>query len=102
MQAPTPFAEKNFSIDINNNKTEIKLSSSENIISLSTELNNKKYRLTISSEELQKSQNFFKQFSSFEEILKAISKIITTSKNIIFKDNIIEIKFKIFLMKIIQ
>ena len=52
MQAPTPFAEKNFSIDININKTEIKLSSSENIISLSTELNNKKYRLTISSEEL--------------------------------------------------
>ena len=41
MKAPTPFAEKNFSIDINNNKTEIKLSSSENIISLSTELNNK-------------------------------------------------------------
>ena len=41
MQAPTPFAEKNFSIDININKTEIKLSSSENIVSLSTELNNK-------------------------------------------------------------
>ena len=96
MEAPTPIAEKNFSIEINNNKTELKLSSSENILSLSTELNNKKYRLTISSEELQQSQKFFKQFSSFDEILKALSKIITTSKNIIFKDNMIEIKYKNF------
>jgi hypothetical protein len=96
MEAPTPIAEKNFSIEINNNKTELKLSSSENILSLSTELNNKKYRLTISSEELQQSQRFFKQFSSFDEILKALSKILTTSKNIIFKDNSIEIKYKNF------
>lgn len=96
MEAPTPIAEKNFSIEINNNKTELKLSSSENILSLSTELNNKKYRLTISSEELQQSQRFFKQFSSFDEILKALSKILTTSKNIIFKDNLIEIKYKNF------
>jgi len=96
MEAPTPFEEKSFSIEINNNKTELKLSSSENVLSLSTELNNKKYRLTISSEELKESQNFFKQFTSFNEILKALSKIITTSKNIILKDNIIEIKFKNF------
>ena len=96
MEPPTPFEEKTFSIEINNSKIELILSSSENILSLSTELNNKKYRLTISSEELQESFNFFKQFSSFKEILKAISKIITTSKNIIFKDNIIEIKFKNF------
>ena len=95
MEAPTPIAEKNFSIEINNNKTELKLSSSENILSLSTELNNKKYRLTISIEELQQSQKFFKQFSSFGEILKALSKIITTS-NIISKDNMIEIKYKNF------
>ncbi len=95
MEAPTPFEEKHFSIEINNNKTELKLSSSENILSLSTELNNKKYRLTISIEELQQSQKFFKQFSSFGEILKALSKIITTS-NIISKDNMIEIKYKNF------
>ena len=96
MEPPTPFEEKTFSIEINNSKIELILSSSENILSLSTELNNKKYRLTISSEELQESFNFFKQFSSFKEILKAISKIISSSKNIIFKDNVIEIKFKNF------
>ena len=95
-EAPTPFTEKNFSTEIDNNKTEFKLSSSENILSISTELNNKKYRLTISSEELKESNNFFKQFSTFDDLLKAVQKIITTSKNIIIKDNFIEIKFKNF------
>ena len=95
-EAPTPFTEKNFSTEIDNNKTEFKLSSSENILSISTELNNKKYRLTISTEELKESNNFFKQFSTFDDLLKAVQKIITTSKNIIIKDNFIEIKFKNF------
>ena len=95
-EAPTPFTEKNFSTEIDNNKTEFKLSSSENILSISTELNNKKFRLTISTEELKESNNFFKQFSTFDDLLKAVQKIITTSKNIIIKDNFIEIKFKNF------
>ena len=95
-EAPTPFTEKNFSTEIDNNKTEFKLSSSENILSISTELNNKKYRLTISTEELKESNNFFKQFSTFDDLLKAVQKIITTTKNIIIKDNFIEIKFKNF------
>lgn len=62
MEPPTPYSEKTFSIDVNNNKIEVKLSSSENIFSISTELNSKKYRLTTSIEELHKSQTFFKQF----------------------------------------
>ncbi len=45
MEPPTPFAMKSFSKNINNQKIDLKLSSSENILSLSTELNNKKYRL---------------------------------------------------------
>ena len=94
MATPIPFEEKTFPIDINNNKIGLKLSSYENMLSLSTELNNKKYRLTISNEELKESHNFFKQFSSFEEILRAISKVITSSKDITIKDNAIEIKYK--------
>ena len=64
---------------------------------MSTELNNKKYRLTISSEELGESHSFFKQFPSFEKTLNAISKIITSTNDISVKDNKIEIKFKNFL-----
>ena len=58
MEPPTPFAMKSFSKEINNKKLDIKLSSSENILSLSTQLNNKKFRLTISTEELVFSNNF--------------------------------------------
>ena len=97
MEPPTPFAMKSFSKNINNQKIDLKLSSSENILSLSTELNNKKYRLTISSEELGESHSFFKQFPSFEKTLNAISKIITSTNDISVKDNKIEIKFKNFL-----
>ena len=97
MEPPTPFAMKSFSKEINNKKLDIKLSSSENILSLSTELNNKKFRLTISAEELQESQSFFKQFSSFEQTKNAISKIITSTNDFLVKDNEVQIKFKNFL-----
>lgn len=97
MEPPTPFSLKSFSKEINNKKIDLKLSSSENILSLSTELDNKNYRLIMSLEELQESHSFFKQFSSFEETIKAISKIITSTNDILVKDNEIEIKFKNFL-----
>ena len=42
MATPIPFEEKTFPIDINNNKIGLKLSSYENMLSLSTELNNEK------------------------------------------------------------
>ena len=97
MEPPTPFSIKTLSKEINNKKIDLKLFSSENVLSLSTELDNKKYRLTSSLEELQKNHSFFKQFSTFEQILNAISKIITSTNNITVKDNEIEIKFKNFL-----
>ena len=97
MEPPTPFSIKTLSKEINNKKIDLKLSSSENVLSLSTELDNKKYRLTLSLEELQENHSFFKQFSTFEQILNAISKIITSTNNITVKDNEIEIKFKNFL-----
>ena len=93
----SPFTSKSFSKDINNKKIEIKLSSFENIISLSLQLNSKKYRLVISIEELQNSQIFFKQFSSFQQIISALSKIINSTNNIIIKENDVKIIFKNFL-----
>ena len=93
----TPFTTKSFSKDIDNKKIEIKLSSFENIISLSLQLNNKKYRLVISLEELQNSQIFFKQFSSFPQTISALTKIITTTNNIFIKENVVKIIFNNFL-----
>ena len=97
MEPPTPFSTKTFSKEIKTNKININLSSSEDILSLSTEINNKKYRLTVSINELKNSQIFFKQFSSPEQIITALSKIITSSNNIEIKENEIIIKFKNFL-----
>ena len=95
MEPPTPFSIKTLSKEINNKKIDLKLFSSENVLSLSTELDNKKYRLTSSLEELQKNHSFFKQFSSFEQILNAISKIITSTNNIKSKQkNIFELIYK--------
>ena len=97
MEPPTHFSTKTFSKEIKTNKININLSSSEDILSLSTEINNKKYRLTISINELKNSQIFFNQFSSHEQIIIALSKIITSSNNIEIKENEIIIKFKNFL-----
>ena len=97
MEPPTPFSTKTFPKEIKANKININLSSSEDILSLSTEINNKKYRLTVSINELKNSQIFFKQFSSPEQIITALSKIITSSNNIEIKENEIIIKFKNFL-----
>ena len=97
MEPPIPFSTKTFPKEIKDNKININLSSSEDILSLSTEINNKKYRLTISINELKNSQIFFKQFSSPEQIITALSKIITSSNNIEIKENEIIIKFKNFL-----
>ena len=97
MEPPTPFSTKSFSKEIKGNKININLSSSEDILSLSTEINNKKYRLTVSINELKNSQIFFKQFSSPEQIITALSKIITSSNNIEIKDKEIIIKFNNFL-----
>ena len=97
MEPPTPFSTKSFSKEIKTNKININLSSSEDILSLSTEINNKKYRLTVSINELKNSQIFFKQFSSPEQIITALSKIITSSNNIEIKDKEIIIKFNNFL-----
>ena len=97
MEPPTPFSTKSFSKEIKGNKININLSSSKDILSLSTEINNKKYRLTLSIIELKNSQIFFNQFSSHEQIIIALSKIITSSNNIEIKENEIIIKFKNFL-----
>ena len=97
MEPPTPFSTKSFSKEIKTNKININLSSSEDILSLSTEINNKKYRLTVSINELKNSQIFFNQFSSPEQIITALSKIITSSNNIEIKDKEIIIKFNNFL-----
>ena len=97
MEPPTSFSTKSFSKEIKTNKININLSSSEDILSLSTEINNKKYRLTVSINELKNSQIFFKQFSSPEQIMTALSKIITSSNNIEIKDKEIIIKFNNFL-----
>ena len=66
---------------------------------MSTEIINKKYRLLTSFEELQNSNIFFKQFSSFNETVTAISKIISASNDILVKDKELIIKFKNFLDK---
>ena len=96
MEPPTPISTESFKTEIIKNKIEFKISSSENILSLSTETNNKKYRLVVSINELQNSQIFFKQFSSLNQIVAAMKKIITSSNNIEIKNNEIEIKFKNF------
>ena len=97
MEPPTPFSTESIIKEVNNNKIEIKLCSSGNILSLSTEANNKKYRQVLSINELQKSQIFFKQFSSLNQIITAIKKIIASSNKIEIKNDSIEIKFKNFL-----
>ena len=100
MEPPTPSLKGFSSTIISNNynsNLKIKLSSSEKILSLSTEINIKKYRLVISQEELQNSQIFFKQFSTFEKILSALTKIISSYNNIVNDDKEINIKFKNFL-----
>lgn len=100
MEPPTPSLKGFTSTIINNNNNsnlKIKLSSSEKILSLSTELNGKKYRLVISQKELQNSHNFFKQFCTFEQIISAFIKIISSSNNIVIDDKEINIKFNNFL-----
>ena len=88
------FEVKSFVKKILNDKIEIKLSSSENILSISTEIKNKKYRLTLTKEELENSYIYFKQFSTFKQILKSFSKIIEINNDILIKEKEIEIKFK--------
>ena len=99
METKTPIETKTFLKDINNSKYELKLSSSEDILSLSTEINNKKYRLLTSFEELQNNKSFFKQFSTFNETVSALSKIISLSNDIMIKGKELIIKFKNFLDK---
>ena len=99
---PSPCNTDSYSKTINNNsnnKLEIKLKSYQNILSLVTDLKEKKYRLVISQEELQNCICFFKQFSTLEQILSAIEKIISLSNNVIINEKEIIIKFKDFLDK---
>ena len=94
MESTNSFEVLTFKKKVLNEKIVIKLSSSGNALSLSTELRNKKYRQTLSKEELESFYIFFKQFSTFEQMLKAMTKILETTNDIEINDNGINIKFK--------
>ena len=97
MEPPTPIEIKIYKKEISNKQIIFNIITSEEILSLSAEYDNKKYRILYSIEELYNLNNFFKQFSSIEEILKVFDKIISSSNTFSIENNKLSIKFKNFL-----
>ena len=93
---PTPKS-KSYKKEIQNKQVNFIISISGEILSLSADYDNKKYRILYSIEELQNLHNFFKQFSNINQILNVFDKIFTTSNNYFIENNKIIINFKNFL-----
>ena len=93
---PTPKS-KSYKKQIQNKLVNFIITISGEILSLSADYDNKKYRILYSIEELQNLHNFFKQFSNINQILSVFDKIFTTSNNYFIENNKIFIKFKNFL-----